>query len=61
MNEALLAAETKSANGHASQSGDPKSIKAAEDNIDSAAVTKRLEDELKKRDALIEVSLPLCY
>lgn len=37
------------------RSADQTGLKATRDNIDSAAVTKRLEEELSKRDALIEV------
>jgi len=33
--------------------------KAVEGTTDSSSVTKKLEEELKKRDALIEVLLPL--
>lgn len=33
--------------------------KAAESTTDSSSVTKKLEEELKKRDALIEVRLCL--
>jgi len=33
--------------------------RAAENTLDSSAVTKKLEEELKKRDALIEVLLRL--
>lgn len=33
--------------------------KAAESTVESSSVTKKLEEELKKRDALIEVHLCL--
>lgn len=55
MNEALLINETRATNGSISQSEEHSSNKATGDDMDSTAVTKRLEDELKKRDALIEV------
>lgn len=47
--------------GNALQSQDKSSSipKAAESTIDSSSVTKKLEEELKKRDALIEVLLCL--
>ncbi|KAL1566811.1 Kinesin-like protein KIN-14B [Salvia divinorum] len=54
LNEALLVNETRMANGSISQAEENSSKKATGDDMDSAAVTKRLEDELKKRDALIE-------
>ncbi|KAG8373431.1 hypothetical protein BUALT_Bualt11G0023600 [Buddleja alternifolia] len=54
LNEALLSNETRSTNSSGSQTGEQTNNKATEDNMDSAAVTKRLEEELKKRDALIE-------
>ncbi|XP_073158813.1 kinesin-like protein KIN-14B isoform X2 [Henckelia pumila] len=54
LSEALLSRETKSANGSKSQTEDETSNKATGDSMDSSAVTKRLEEELKKRDALIE-------
>ncbi|KAG6403236.1 hypothetical protein SASPL_135453 [Salvia splendens] len=46
--------ETRTTNGSISQAEENSSSKATGDDMDSAAVTKRLEDELKKRDALIE-------
>lgn len=55
MNEALLSNETRTTNDSKSQAEEHSSNKATGDDMDSAAVTKRLEDELKKRDALIEV------
>ncbi|XP_042038788.1 kinesin-like protein KIN-14B [Salvia splendens] len=54
LNEALLIHETRTTNGSVSQAEENSSNKATGDDMDSAAVTKRLEDELKKRDALIE-------
>ncbi|KAI3462126.1 hypothetical protein Pfo_018789 [Paulownia fortunei] len=54
LNEALLSNETRSTNGPGSQTGELTSNKATGDDMDSTAVTRRLEDELKKRDALIE-------
>lgn len=56
LSEALLINETRTTtNDSVSQAEEHSSNKAIGDDIDSAAVTKRLEDELKKRDALIEV------
>lgn len=55
LNEALLSNETRTTNGSTSQAEEHSSNKATGDDMDSSAVTKRLEDELKKRDALIEV------
>ncbi|KAL7135493.1 hypothetical protein ABFS83_11G100700 [Erythranthe nasuta] len=54
LNEALLSKETRSTNGSVSLSGEDTSKKSTGDDIESTAVTKRLEDELKKRDTLIE-------
>ncbi|KAL2246658.1 kinesin-like protein KIN-14B [Sesamum indicum] len=54
LNEALLSNETGSTNGSGPQTGEQTSNKTTADDMDSTAVTKRLEDELKKRDALIE-------
>ncbi|KAL0461424.1 UNVERIFIED_CONTAM: Kinesin-like protein KIN-14B [Sesamum latifolium] len=54
LNEALLSNETRSTNGSGPQTGEQTSNKTTADDMDSTAVTKRLEDELKKRDALIE-------
>ncbi|KAK4430521.1 Kinesin-like protein KIN-14B [Sesamum alatum] len=54
LNEALLSNETRSTDGSGPQTGEQTSNKATADDMDSTAVTKRLEDELKKRDALIE-------
>lgn len=54
LNEAFLSNETRTTNDSKSQAEEHSSNKATGDDMDSAAVTKRLEDELKKRDALIE-------
>ncbi|PIN16985.1 Kinesin (KAR3 subfamily) [Handroanthus impetiginosus] len=54
LNEALLLNETRSTNGSVSHSGEHTSNKATGDDMETTAVTKRLEEELKKRDALIE-------
>ncbi|KAL0431844.1 UNVERIFIED_CONTAM: Kinesin-like protein KIN-14B [Sesamum radiatum] len=50
----LSQTETRTANGSGPQTGEQTSNKTTADDMDSTAVTKRLEDELKKRDALIE-------
>lgn len=57
LNEALHPAEARSKSG--SEGPGLFSSNATADGIDSSAVTvtKKLEEELKKRDALIEV----CY
>lgn len=54
LKESLHSSEAKLASG--SESGLGLS-KVAVDGVDSSAVTKKLEEELLKRDALIEV----CY
>lgn len=54
LKEFLRSSEAKLASGSESGLGLPK---AAVDGMDSSAVTKKLEEELLKRDALIEV----CY
>ncbi|XP_057807154.1 LOW QUALITY PROTEIN: kinesin-like protein KIN-14B [Salvia miltiorrhiza] len=54
LSEALLINETRTTNGSISKAEENSSNKATGDDMDSTAVTKRLEDELKKRDALIE-------
>ncbi|GER47133.1 kinesin like protein for actin based chloroplast movement 2 [Striga asiatica] len=56
LNEAL-SSQPRSSNSPGSQAGELSSNKAGSDDMDSAAVTRRLEDELKKRDALIETEL----
>ncbi|CAA2967651.1 kinesin KCA2 [Olea europaea subsp. europaea] len=53
LNEALLSRETKLTNGSESRTLE-QTTKTTVDDMDSAAVTKRLEEELKKRDTLIE-------
>lgn len=54
LNEAVRASEARLKDGSELRSADQTGLKATRDNIDSAAVTKRLEEELSKRDALIE-------
>ncbi|KAL3323568.1 hypothetical protein AABB24_037956 [Solanum stoloniferum] len=54
LNEAVRASEARLKDGSELRSADQTSLKATRDDIDSAAVTKRLEEELLKRDALIE-------
>ncbi|KAL3524915.1 hypothetical protein ACH5RR_013287, partial [Cinchona calisaya] len=54
LNEALHNREASSTNGAESKSDVQMSPQSTADNMDSAAVTKRLEEELLKRDALIE-------
>ncbi|XP_049378697.1 kinesin-like protein KIN-14B [Solanum stenotomum] len=54
LNEAVLASEARLKDGSELRSADQTALKATRDDIDSAAVTKRLEEELLKRDALIE-------
>ncbi|XP_051117491.1 kinesin-like protein KIN-14B [Andrographis paniculata] len=54
MNEYLLSSKTTSTNGHGPQAGETINTKSMAEDMDSTAVTKRLEEELKKRDALIE-------
>ncbi|CAA0821026.1 Kinesin-like protein KCA1 [Striga hermonthica] len=53
LNEAL-SNQTRLSTSPGPQAGELTSNKAGSDDMDSAAVTRRLEDELKKRDALIE-------
>ncbi|KAL2521761.1 Kinesin-like protein KCA1 [Forsythia ovata] len=53
LNEALLSSETRSTNGSGLRPV-VQTNKTTVDDMDSAAVTKRLEEELKKRDTLIE-------
>lgn len=55
LNEALHSSEVKST--YSSESGP----RATVDGTDSSTVTKKLEEELKKRDALIEVCYPLQF
>ncbi|XP_019177353.1 PREDICTED: kinesin-like protein KIN-14B isoform X2 [Ipomoea nil] len=54
LNEALSSSEKRSINGSESKPTVQTSSKPTTDNMDSTAVTKRLEEELLKRDALIE-------
>ncbi|KAJ8557489.1 hypothetical protein K7X08_003114 [Anisodus acutangulus] len=54
LNEAVHASEARLNDGSESRSADQTGLKATRDDIDSAAVTKRLEEELLKRDTLIE-------
>ncbi|XVF59093.1 hypothetical protein PTKIN_Ptkin07bG0247200 [Pterospermum kingtungense] len=53
VNEAFRSSEAKSVSSEMG-SGVPTISKPASDGMDSSAVTKKLEEELKKRDALIE-------
>ncbi|CAN4114843.1 unnamed protein product [Withania somnifera] len=54
LNEAVRASEARLKDGSELRSSDQTGLKATRDEIDSAAVTKKLEEELLKRDALIE-------
>ncbi|CAN4126770.1 unnamed protein product [Withania somnifera] len=54
LNEAVRSSEARLIDGSESKSADQTGSKATRDEIDSAAVTKKLEEELLKRDALIE-------
>ncbi|GMH24678.1 hypothetical protein Nepgr_026521 [Nepenthes gracilis] len=54
LNEALQSPETRLTVGLQSGPGVQSSLKATGENMDSSAVTKKLEEELSKRDALIE-------
>ncbi|XP_071913846.1 kinesin-like protein KIN-14B isoform X2 [Coffea arabica] len=54
LNEALHNREARPTNGAESKSNMQTSPQMTGENMDSAAVTKRLEEELLKRDALIE-------
>lgn len=54
LNEALHNCEARPTNGAESKSDVQTSSHVTGENMDSAAVTKRLEEELLKRDALIE-------
>ncbi|XP_059307411.1 kinesin-like protein KIN-14B isoform X1 [Lycium ferocissimum] len=54
LTEAVRASEARLKDGSESRSADQTGLKATRDDIDSAAVTKRLEEELLKRDTLIE-------
>ncbi|XP_009783887.1 kinesin-like protein KIN-14B [Nicotiana sylvestris] len=54
LTEAARASEARLKDGSESRSSDQTGLKAPRDGMDSTAVTKRLEEELLKRDALIE-------
>lgn len=54
VNEAVRSGESKSFSSEMGSGVSTISTTAA-DGMDSSAVTKKLEEELKKRDALIEV------
>ncbi|XP_050204784.1 kinesin-like protein KIN-14A isoform X2 [Mercurialis annua] len=54
LNEALRSNDARSAIGSEASPGISSIPKETADDIDSSAVTKKLEEELKKRDALIE-------
>ncbi|KAJ8544002.1 hypothetical protein K7X08_025620 [Anisodus acutangulus] len=54
LNEAVRGSEARLKDGSESRSADQTGLKATRDDIDSVAVTKRLEEELLKRDTLIE-------
>lgn len=56
LNEALRASDARSTLGLESRSnGVPSTLKLMGDSVDTSAVTRKLEEELSKRDALIEV------
>jgi hypothetical protein len=55
LNEALHSSDGRSTLGSETGSGTLSNSKAIGDGTDSNPVTKKLEEELKKRDALIEV------
>lgn len=57
MNEALPSSQTQSKHTSESSAGVQSSPKECADSMDSSIVTRKLEEELKKRDALIEVCL----
>ncbi|TMW88957.1 hypothetical protein EJD97_017836 [Solanum chilense] len=54
LNDAVRASEARLKDGSELISADQTGLKATRNDIDSAAVTKRLEEELLKRDTLIE-------
>lgn len=56
-NEAIKSSESRSTFVSEPEFADQSNSRPTGDGIDSSAVTKKLEEELKKRDALIEV----CY
>lgn len=55
LNEALKSSNTGSNVGPETLSGTLSNPRTTGDGTDSSAVTKKLEEELKRRDALIEV------
>lgn len=55
LNEGLHSSDGRSTLGSETGSGTLSNSKAIGDGMDSNPVTKKLEEELKKRDALIEV------
>lgn len=59
LQEVLRSHDARSTNSSESKSISETNSKVTGENMDSAAVTRRLEEELLKRDALIEVFL--CY
>lgn len=61
LNEALRSNEGRSTFSSESVSGVPSISKETGDGVDSSTVTKKLEEELKKRDALIEVCYMLIF
>ncbi|KAF3663541.1 Kinesin-like protein KCA2 [Capsicum annuum] len=54
LSETVRASEARLKDGSELGSADQTGLKATKDDVDSAAVTKKLEEELLKRDALIE-------
>ncbi|XP_054824002.1 kinesin-like protein KIN-14B isoform X2 [Prosopis cineraria] len=54
LHEAIKSSEDRSTFVTEPESGASSNSKAAGDGVDSSAVTRKLEEELKKRDALIE-------
>lgn len=63
LSDALHFSESRSTFSSESGSGPglPSISRASGDGMDSSAVTKKLEEELKKRDALIEVCTDLAF
>lgn len=56
----VRASEARLKDGSELISADQTGLKATRNDIESAAVTKRLEEELLKRDTLIEVAYSCC-
>ncbi|KHN22834.1 Geminivirus Rep-interacting motor protein [Glycine soja] len=54
LNEAIKSSESRSTFVSEPEFADQSNSRPTDDGIDSSAVTKKLEEELKKRDALIE-------